>query len=64
MPNFSTVFTARSTATHAITFECTKCRRLPRTSQMPSSGRARGAFRSAPSTPGGTLEPGSGPTPQ
>ena len=30
--------TARSNATHAITFECVKCWRGPRTSQMPSSG--------------------------
>ena len=30
--------TARSKATQAITLECTKCRRGPRTSQMPSSG--------------------------
>ena len=28
----------RSNATHASTFEWTKCRRGPRTSQMPSSG--------------------------
>src|SRR5215468_11749858 len=30
--------TARSMATHAITLECVKCRRGPRTSQIPSSG--------------------------
>ena len=30
--------TARSNATQAMTFECVKCRRGPRTSQMPSSG--------------------------
>ena len=28
----------RSNATHAMTFECVKCWRGPRTSQMPSSG--------------------------
>ena len=33
----STVFTARSNATHAMTFEWVKCRLGPRTSQMPSS---------------------------
>ena len=30
--------TARSTATHAMTRECVKARRGPRTSQIPSSG--------------------------
>ena len=34
----SIALTARSSATHAITLECVKCRRGPRTSQMPSSG--------------------------
>ena len=33
-----TEHSARSTATHAIILEWTKCRRGPRTSQMPSSG--------------------------
>ena len=37
-PASSTVRTARSNATQAITFECAKCRRSPRISQMPSSG--------------------------
>ena len=37
-PNSSIERTARSNATHAITFECVKWRRPPRTSQMPSSG--------------------------
>src|SRR5436190_16628111 len=36
----STVFTARSAATQAMTLEWVKCRRGPRTSQMPSSGRS------------------------
>ena len=35
----SAIRIARSNATQAITFECTKWRRGPRTSQMPSSGR-------------------------
>ncbi len=37
----STARTARSKATQAITLECTKCRRGPRTSQMPSSGSSQ-----------------------
>ena len=37
-PNRSTAWTPRSNATQAITFECVKWRRGPRTSQMPSSG--------------------------
>ena len=37
-PNCSTVLMARSKATQAITFEWVKCRRGPRTSQIPSSG--------------------------
>ena len=36
-PNCSTAFTARSSATQAITLECVKLRRPPRHSQMPSS---------------------------
>ena len=36
--NCSTDLTARSNATQAITFEWVKCRRGPRTSQIPSSG--------------------------
>ena len=37
-PNSSWARTARSNATHAITFEWVKCRYGPRTSQMPASG--------------------------
>src|ERR1700722_1235667 len=37
-PNSSTDLAARSKATHAITLECVKCCRGPRTSQIPSSG--------------------------
>ena len=37
-PNCSALFTARSNATHAMTFECVKCCGGPRTSQMPWSG--------------------------
>ena len=44
-PNCSTAFTARSNATHAITFEWVKSRRSPRTSQMPSSGSFQAASR-------------------
>ena len=35
---------ARSIATHAMTFECVKWRRPPRTSQMPSSGRCQASL--------------------
>ncbi len=38
---FLTAVTARSNATQAITLECTKCRRGPRTSQIPSSGSSQ-----------------------
>ena len=37
-PYCSMVLMARSMATHAMTFEWVKCRRGPRTSQIPSSG--------------------------
>ena len=37
----------RSTATQAITFECVKWRRPPRTSQMPSSGRCQAVSMNA-----------------
>ena len=37
-PNSSAVLMARSMATHAMTLEWVKCRRGPRTSQIPSSG--------------------------
>jgi hypothetical protein len=37
-PNFSTLRTARSAATQAISFEWVKCCGPPRTSQIPSSG--------------------------
>ena len=40
-PNSSMVRTARSTATQAMTLEWVKCRRGPRTSQMPSSGSSQ-----------------------
>ena len=47
-PCFSAARTARSTAAHAITFECVKCRGSPRTSQMPRSGlRASAPSRSS-----------------
>ena len=44
-PCSSTIRTARSNATHAITFECVKWRRGPRTSQIPSSGSRQTASR-------------------
>jgi hypothetical protein len=37
-PAISAIIAARSNATQAITLECVKCWRPPRTSQMPSSG--------------------------
>ena len=40
-PKSSMVRTARSTATQAMTLEWVKCRRGPRTSQMPSSGSSQ-----------------------
>ena len=39
------------TATHAITLECVKCRRGPRTSQMPSSGSIPGALEEVEQRP-------------
>ena len=49
-PNCSTALTPRSNATHAITFEWTKWRRGPRTSQIPSSGSRQRRSRFASST--------------
>ena len=40
-PSFSASLMTRSKATQAITFEWTKCRRGPRISQIPSSGRCQ-----------------------
>lgn len=39
--------TARSRATHVITFECTNCRRPPRTSHSPSSGSRHAVARNS-----------------
>ena len=47
----STALTARSNATQAITLEWVKCRRGPRTSQMPSSGFSQTVSRKSSSTP-------------
>ena len=44
-PNSSTLLTARSMATHAMTFEWVNCRWGPRTSQMPSSGLCQSLSR-------------------
>ncbi len=41
MSNCSMVRTPRSTATQAMTLECVKCRRGPRTSHNPSSGSSQ-----------------------
>ncbi len=49
-PNSSMDLTSRSKATQAMTLEWVKCRRPPRTSQMPSSGRCQAFSRKANSS--------------
>ena len=62
-PDSSTARMARSNATQAIIFECVKCRRGPRTSQMPSSGSRHRHSSASISASSSDHASGSGSTP-